>query len=338
MTRIEINGAQGEGGGQVLRSSLSLSIATGQPFVIRAIRAGRKKPGLLRQHLASVRAAARVGAARMEGDELGSQELLFEPTGVHHGEYRFAVGTAGSATLVLQTVLAPLLAVAGRSRVVVEGGTHNPWAPPYEYLVHCLFPALERMGGKVSARLERHGFFPAGGGRIDVEIEGAPLRPASFLDRGALLSRSARALVSNLPEKVALREVNVAKGRLGLSSHELEVVNVDSAGPGNALLLDWRFEHAREIVSGFGQKRVSAEKVAGAAVDEMHAFLASDAPLGPHLADQLMVPMALAGGGTLHTSALSSHASTNLDVLKAFFPALEVRLERRGSVVVFLTI
>jgi RNA 3'-terminal phosphate cyclase (ATP) len=146
LAMIDIDGSEGEGGGQVLRTSLSLSLVTGSPFRIEKIRAGRKKPGLLRQHLTAVQAAAQIGSAEVEGDELGSREIIFRPATVKPGRYTFSVGTAGSAGLVLQTVLPPLLLASGPSELTLEGGTHNPWAPPFDFLSRAFFPLLRRMG------------------------------------------------------------------------------------------------------------------------------------------------------------------------------------------------
>src|SRR5690242_7527890 len=193
---IIIDGSFGEGGGQILRTSLTLSLVTGKPLRIERIRAGRKSPGLLRQHLAAVNAAARVGYAEVEGASLGARELTFRPQTVAAGHYQFAVGTAGSATLVLQTVLPALLTADAPSTLVLEGGTHNPYAPPFDFLEKTFLPLLNRMGPRVEARLERHGFYPAGGGRFIVEITPAQqLGRFELDDRGAITGRRARALI-----------------------------------------------------------------------------------------------------------------------------------------------
>src|SRR5262245_60443308 len=169
-----IDGSQGEGGGQILRTALALSLVTGAPFRVEKIRAGRQKPGLLRQHLTAVTAAVEIGGAAVEGATLGSRELSFRPGSVRPGAYRFAVGTAGSAALVLQTVLPALLTATGPSTVVVEGGTHNPHAPPFDFLALAFLPLLARMGARAQATLDRPGFYPAGGGQLTVEITPAP--------------------------------------------------------------------------------------------------------------------------------------------------------------------
>jgi RNA 3'-terminal phosphate cyclase (ATP) len=170
---IEIDGSFGEGGGQILRSSLALAIVTGQPVRLSNIRAGRRKPGLMRQHLTAVNAAAAICGATVDGERIGATELTFTPGAVRAGEYQFSIGTAGSTTLVLQTVLLPLLTAGGPSRIVLEGGTHNPFAPPFDFLERAYLPLINRMGPNVRATLERPGFYPAGGGRIAIEIEPA---------------------------------------------------------------------------------------------------------------------------------------------------------------------
>ena len=213
---IEIDGGQGEGGGQVVRSSLTLSVATGRPVRVANVRAGRKKPGLLRQHLTAVRAAAAVGAAEVQGDALGSTALSFRPTGVVPGAFRFAVGTAGSATLVLQTVLPVLLTADRPSRLTLEGGTHNPFAPPFEFLDRAFLPPVNRMGPRVVATLEACGFFPAGGGRFTVEVTPAPrLTGLELLERGEPVGHNAVAVVANLDPRIADRELAVVAERLG---------------------------------------------------------------------------------------------------------------------------
>lgn len=319
---LTIDGASGEGGGQVLRSALALSVATGQPFRIQRIRAGRKKPGLARQHLTAVQAAARVGGARVDGAALGSQEILFEPTGLLPGEHRFSVGSAGSAGLVLQTILPALLLAKEPSHLVLEGGTHNQFAPPYDFLERCYVPQIGRLGARVALRLERPGFFPAGGGRFEATIE--PVRSARVLslqERGDIHRRRAVALVARLPRRVGEREIEVVRRELGWQEDELEVVEVrDSRGPGNVLLLELAHEHVTEIVTGFGRLGVRAEAVAGAAADAMQEYESSTAPVGLHLADQLLVPLVLLAGGTFRTPALSAHAATNIDVIHRFLP------------------
>jgi RNA 3'-terminal phosphate cyclase (ATP) len=314
MGLLRIDGAEGEGGGQVVRTALGLSLVTGREIRLVNIRAGRERPGLLRQHLTAVEAAARIGDARIEGARLGSAELDFAPRAVRAGEYSFDVGSAGSVTLVLQTVLPALLAAKAPSRVTLFGGTHNPLAPPFDYLARVFVPAIARMGARVSLELVRHGFFPAGGGEVRAEIHPSPLAPLHLLQRGRVLRRRAEAVVSNLPLSIAERELRA------VGWEDCAALPVESAGPGNAVMLHVESEHASELVTGFGAKGVPAERVAERALAEIERYLAADVPVGEHLADQLLVPMALAGGGSFRTLPLSSHATTNAELIERFLP------------------
>ncbi len=329
--RIEIDGSQGEGGGQILRSALTLSLVTGRPFRLHRIRARRVKPGLLRQHLTAVRAATTIGAAEVTGDELGSTELVFSPGNVTHGEYTFAVGSAGSVTLVLQTVLWPLLLAPGSSRLIFEGGTHNPMAPPFEFIAEVFLPLLRRMGAHVDAQLLRHGFYPAGGGSFVVTVEGGhALRPLELYERGQVLRRKARALLAHLPKSIGDRELRVVRNELGLERDEVRVVDVDSAGPGNALLVWVEAEHSTELFCAFGERRISAEQVASRVVSEVRAHLEAGAPVGPHLADQLLIPLALVGRGGYQSYALTQHTLTNMEILGRFLP-VRFTVEDQGN-------
>jgi len=331
--RIEIDGSQGEGGGQILRSALTLSLVTGRPFRLHRIRARRVKPGLLRQHLTAVRAATTIGAAEVTGDELGSTELVFTPGNVAHGEYTFAVGSAGSVTLVLQTVLWPLLLAPGSSRLIFEGGTHNPMAPPFEFIAEVFLPLLRRMGAHVDAQLLRHGFYPAGGGSFVVTVEGGhTLRPLELYERGQVLRRKARALLAHLPKSIGDRELRVVRNDLGLDREEIRVVDVDSVGPGNALLVWIESEHCTEVFAAFGERRISAEQVAARVVSEVKHYLGHDAPVGPHLADQLLIPLALVGRGSFRSHSLTEHTRTNMKILGRFLPVhFDVTPDARGS-------
>ncbi len=319
---IIIDGSRGEGGGQVLRTSLTLSLVTGQPFRIEKIRAERQKPGLRRQHLTAVTAAAEISCARVNGARLGSQLVEFYPRSVKADSYHFDIGTAGSCTLVLQTVLPPLLTAASPSKLLLEGGTHNPGAPPFNFLCHAFLPLIRRMGPRVSATLQRAGFYPAGGGRISVAIE-----PSSHLvrldlqERGAILERSAKAVVARLPRSIADRELAVVRETLKWPEACCEAVEEQSSpGPGNILVLGIVSEQVSEVFTGFGEKGVRAEWVAEAAVREAQRYLAAGVPVGPHLADQLLVPMALAGGGSFRTIAPTRHLLTNAEVIRRFLP------------------
>jgi len=314
-----IDGSFGEGGGQILRTSLALSLVTGVPFRIENIRAGRKKPGLRRQHLTAANAAAEIGQAEMNGAAIGSQQLTFGPKSITPGAYRFSVGTAGSCTLVLQTVLPALLTAFDESRLVLEGGTHNPHAPPFDFLTTAFLPIVNAMGARVVAKLKRPGFYPAGGGRVDVNVLPAEqLRPIELLERGEVSRCSVRAVVSNLPEKIAEREVRVVQKRLSLPDDCTSVAKLQSDGPGNAVMVEVESEHVTELFTGFGQRGVPAEAVARTVAKEAERYLEAGVPVGERLADQLLIPVALAGGGAFRTTALTDHTRTNIGVVKRF--------------------
>ena len=324
---LTLDGSIGEGGGQILRTALSLSLVTAQAFRMEKIRARRAKPGLQAQHLAAVHAAVTIGTAEVEGDSKGSQELCFRPHQVTPGDYAFAVGTAGSVTLVLQTILPALMTAGGPSSLVLEGGTHNPMAPPFEFLAKTFLPLLHRMGPKVRCKLDRHGFYPAGGGKMRVTIEPAPkLARIDLAERGSGMRLSATAVVSNLPRHVAERELKVLKRELNLESQALHLEEVKSHGPGNAAYVLVECATLTEVFTSFGELGVRAEAVAHQLAKDVGRYLESDAPVGEHLADQLLLPMALGGGGSFVTPPLSSHALTNIEVLKAFL-AVEVKVE-----------
>jgi len=316
---IVIDGSEGEGGGQIVPNACALSLVTGTPFRITNIRGGREKPGLMRQHVTAVEAACAVGGAECEGLAVGASEMTFRPGRIEAGEYHFAVGTAGSTGLVLQTILMPLVLADGPSRLVLEGGTHNMLAPPFDFIEKCFLPIINRMGPRIEVRLIRHGFYPRGAGRIEVEITPARLRPIECVDRGSLVSRSAVAVFAGLPFDIADREIVAAKAVLDWPDDAFEARELpEEQGPGNILLLEAAYEHATEIVSGFGKLGVSAESLARTAATRMAGYLASEAFAGPYLADQLLLPFALAGGGVFTTVKPSQHSLTATDIISRF--------------------
>ncbi len=316
---ITIEGAHGEGGGQILRASLALALATGRPFRAVNIRAGRAKPGLLRQHLTAVQAARAVSGAEVTGAELRSQALTFVPGPLRPGPYQFAIGSAGSTMLVLQALVPALLVGEGAWSIELEGGTHNPMAPSFEFFERALMPLLARMGGRLTATLDRPGFAPAGGGKVRVEAHGTGrLGRLELVARGAIRDRRVTALVSNLPRSIGERELAAACDRLGWDASCGRIAHPDGAGPGNTLSIAVEAEHVTEVFTGHGAQGRRAEAVALAVADECAAYLATDAPVGEHLADQLLVPMALGGGGVFRTMAPTGHTTTQIDLLRHF--------------------
>ncbi len=333
---IELDGSQGEGGGQILRTALALSLITGQPFCIDNIRARRPKPGLMRQHLACVKAAVAVGggagqalAVDKTGQQaaLGETSLTFTPGKITAGDFEFAVGSAGSCMLVLQTVLWPLLMAGSPSNLLLRGGTHNPMAPSLSFL-HLLAPVFSAQEPLLfEIELRRHGFYPAGGGEALVKVlpPADGITPPNFMQRGELVEMYAECLHAGLPKGVAERELAVLKAALGLTDNQLRNRGLRSnEGPGNALMVVLRYQHMTEVLTSYGDKNVSAEQVARNVLQQVRSYQASQAPVGEHLADQLMIPLALAGvhgrAGQYWATELTEHARTNAAVIEKFLP------------------
>jgi RNA 3'-terminal phosphate cyclase (ATP) len=296
---ITIDGSAGEGGGQILRSSLALSLVTEKPFCIENIRAKRQKPGLLRQHLTAVKAAADVSQAKVDGDSIGSTRLSFSPGRVKGGSYHWSIGTAGSATLVLQAVLPALIVADENSDLTLEGGTQNPYAPPFDFLAQAFLPVINRMGPEVISHLERSGFYPAGGGRFSVTINPVQkLLRADLMERGEIMERKAVATISHLHRHIAETEIGTLRTELpwGPECFRIEESN-DSRGPGNVVSCFVESRNITEVFTGLGKRGVPANRVASILGDEFRGYLSSGVPVGCYLADQLMVPMAVAGGG-----------------------------------------
>jgi RNA 3'-terminal phosphate cyclase (ATP) len=316
---IELDGARGEAGGQVLRSALALAVCTRQPFRISNIRVSRDMPGLLRQHLAAVNAAADISNADVTGAQLGSRELLFRPRSCHAGQYEFAVGASGSCSLILQTVLPPLLLADGPSRVRINGSTHIKNAPAFDCLQRAFTPILERMGAHIRLSLIGYGFHPQGGGGIQVDIEPSKLVPITLHERGARISQFAESYVAGLPVDVAQRELAAIGRHLHWNSEQLHVRSLPAnVGKGNAITITLAYQHVTEVFTAFGEAGVRAEAVALTIAQEAEHYLARSAPIGPYLADQLLLPFALCGKGSFVATTISEHFRSNLAVIEQF--------------------
>ncbi|MCK4776714.1 MAG: RNA 3'-terminal phosphate cyclase [Candidatus Krumholzibacteria bacterium] len=331
-TVIEIDGSYGEGGGQVLRTALALSALTGKGTRVTNIRAGRSKPGLAPQHLTCLLAFAEVCDAAVEGAKIGSTEIAFEPAvKARPGEYTFDVsdvskwGSAGSVTLITQALLAPLSLAAGPSRLTLKGGTHVPWSPPYDFVSDVYLPALSRMGIAAECRLVSWGFYPAGGGRISVDIEPTTsVAPLVIPERGELKGIHGRALACNLPSRVAMLMANRARNLLSEIDAPCQVVpeRVRGKGPGACLFLHVEYENVVVGFSALGERGKPSEKVAEEACRELIEHDENGAPITPRLADQLLLPAALASGRTeFQTSCVTAHLLTAAWVVRQFLPA-----------------
>ena len=327
MTMVEIDGSRGEGGGQILRTSLALSLITRRPLRMTRIRAGRPKPGLQRQHLACVQAAAQLSGAKVTA-EVGATTLDFAPGDAWASELEIDIGTAGSTTLVVQTILVPAIAAGRPLRARITGGTHNPFAPPFDFLDRVFLPHLRAMGADVTLTLEKHGMMPKGGGAIVVEVRPSTLRSIEILEAGGAVKSRAIAIVAGLPRHVAERELTVAREEM--PSPECAIVEL-AHGPHNVFMAEVELASgARELVTTHGEKGYPAEDVAADAIDELEEFVALGVPVGEHLADQLLLPMAVAGGGRYRTGPLTLHATTNIATIGAF---LDVPIRVEGDLV-----
>jgi RNA 3'-terminal phosphate cyclase (ATP) len=337
---VVIDGSYGEGGGQILRTSLALAVLAGQPVRIERIRAGRRQSGLRPQHLTAVRAAAAICGGELHGDVLGSQTVTLVPGGaVHPGEYVFDVtevaesGSAGSVGLVMQTVLLPLALTDGPSHLTVRGGTHVAWAPSASYVKHVFLPTLARMGVRAEVDLDQWGFYPVGGGAVDVVIRGRGglLRPINVTERGEVERVWGIAAVTNLPSHIPQRMANRAQNVLaeqGLRA-KVEARRLRGAGPGAGIFLFVEYEHAVAGFTAYGRKGLPAEQVAEAACKDLLQHHQSGAPVDPHLGDQLVLPMALAEGESrLVTSEVTQHLLTNVWAVRQF---LDCRVSVKGQ-------
>ena len=314
-----IDGSQGEGGGQILRSTLALSMCTGTPVRIENIRAGRRKTGLLRQHLACVRASKEITNAKVIGDELGSSIVEFRPGVIKAATYDFAIGSAGSTSLLFQTVLPALLMADAESVVSFSGGTHNDLAPSFDFIKHCFIPALASINLDIKAELNAYGFMPNGGGKWTATIQ--PIKGMTALDMmsiGKIQSRQAVVTQSGVSRSVAERELGRIKKKLQWADGDLRINQVDSIGPGNVVSLRVSDGHINEVIDVVGAKQLTAERVAGRAIASMKRYLKSGAAVGEYLCDQLLLPLALGNGGRFTTVEPSLHTKTNIDVIKEF--------------------
>jgi len=323
---VLIDGSHGEGGGQVLRTSLALSALTGKPLEIINVRANRSKPGLRPQHMQAVSAAAAVCGAELTGNAIGSTSVSFVPGELRAGSYRFDIGTAGSTSLVLQTIYLPLLLAAkGQSSVTVTGGTHVPFAPCFHYLDQQWRGYLERIGLHVRLELGGAGYYPKGGGRVTATFQptGRPLG-LQVQDRGRLLRIAGISSVSNLPMSIAERQKQRALRRLSTRGCQvdIELAELPGIGKGTMLLLVVQFERSQACYCGLGARGKPAEAVADEAVDRVLRLLDGAGQVDEHLADQIVLPLAVADGpSSFVTPEITAHLLTNIDVIRAFLPA-----------------
>jgi RNA 3'-terminal phosphate cyclase (ATP) len=334
---VWLDGSRGEGGGQTLRTALTLSLLTGRPFRMVKIRANREKPGLRPQHKTAVEAAAELGRAEVTGAAIGARELTFAPGPYEPRDLTIDIGTAGSTGLVLQTLHLPMaLRAQEPARLVLTGGTFNPKAPAYSFLQATWCPYVAAFGMPTALTMPAAGFYPRGGGRLEAWIEPATPRSWAGTDRGSLQRLHGIAGVANLRDDIPQRMRDRAIQRLkahGLAA-DIEVVRWPSMGQGAAISLT--AEHDRIIPAtfvGLGARGKSSEAVADEAVDQLLAFEACDhAAVDPHSADQIVLPLALAKGRSEFTvSEVTEHLRTNVDTIRAFLDRTILIEEAQGE-------
>lgn len=316
---ISIDGSTGEGGGQIFRSAIGLSSLMQTPVRIFNIRGKRRKDGLLRQHLTALRAMKTITNATVEGDALRSTEVVFSPNKIKGGDYTFEIGTAGSTSLVLQTILWPLFYAEEESRVEITGGTHNPMSPPFEFLKDSFFPSIKELGFEAEIEIQRYGFAPVGGGKIVAQI--TPVKkvtPSNFTNTLDPQHLVLSILGHGLPKHVAANEKEIFEEHLVDYPTEIRIRNVDSQGSGNVVMALVPNTPFPFVAVRFGQRGSAAAKVAMNLVKDIKLQIASGMPVGPHLADQLIIPFALAKGGTFETSAITPHTMTQIKMVKLF--------------------
>jgi RNA 3'-terminal phosphate cyclase (ATP) len=328
-----IDGSYGEGGGQILRTSLSLATITGRPLKLVNIRGKRKKPGLRPQHLTGVQACAAVSGAKVAGAKLGKQELTFRPEKISAGSYRFHIPTAGAATLVLQAILPPLWKAKAASSLVVGGGTHVPWSPPFNYLAEVFLPILERLGFKGEIHISRWGWYPKGGGEIKTSLRSCKPSGPIVLDRPFTLKRvTGISASSRLPEHIRARQRRQLLRRFEKAGIEAEIglMDVPALNPGSLVFL---CAQGKESVAGFsslGVRGKRAERVADEAANSLFLFLDSEAALDHYLADQILIYLTITPGEhRFTTSKITQHLLTNTWVIEKFLP---VRFEVDGGI------
>lgn len=323
---LDIDGSHGEGGGQLLRTAVALAALTGTPIRFHSIRVKRDNPGLAPQHLAAVRAVAALCDARVEGLALRSREIVFEPHEPRGGEFRFDVGTAGSVTLVLQALLPIMTTAKTGTRIEVAGGTDVRGAPPVDYLSEVLLPLLARMGVDARLATRRRGYYPRGGGEIEVCVNPGRIRPLRLLNPGRTLQIGGRVHVANLPVQIAERMGAAACGQLKSCDVPVHCETVclgsgEALGRGGAVVMWAQCEYTVLGAGRVAERGVRAEALGAAAGAELSADLAARATVDVHAADQILIYAALAGGESSFTAReVTSHAQTAMWLIEQFLP------------------
>lgn len=329
---IEIDGSLGEGGGQILRTALSLSTICQKPFRMVNVRKWRKKPGLMPQHLLCVQALKAICGAEVRGHCKGSEEVVFRPGPVQGGDYDFRIATAGSTSLLLQAILPPLVMARRPLTITLSGGTHVPFSPPYDFISEVFLPVLRQIGVSVECRIARYGFYPKGGGKIEIFLEAAAeMRPLDLTNRGEVREIRGISGVANLPDHIGKRQRDSVIEALGSRGYgaQMEILTLPAVCQGTFVFLSAETGGGRAGFSALGERGKRAEAVGREAAGYFLDYAASGACLDPHLADQILLYLALAKGKSrLTTSKITNHLVTNLEVIKRF---IKVEAEVQGS-------
>ncbi len=341
MNKIVIDGSVGEGGGQIFRTSLTLSLLTKKPLRIHNIRSKRSSPGLKQQHLTALKAAAEISNAQVEGDFPGSQEVLFVPGEIKPGKYSFKIPTAGSTALVMQTIFMPLSVASRTSHVSINGGTHVPWSPPYHYLEWQWLPWMERIGYPGKVELHQCGYYPAGGGRLSCAISPAEsIKPVQVTGRGKLIQIRGISAASNLPKDIPNRQRLRFVSRLG-SSYPLNDIRsavLSGQGKGTFLTVLLEFEKTTACFSSLGEKAKRAEKVADELVKKVEEYMSGPGCVDAYLPDQLLIPLSFAHGqSSIQTPKITLHLMTNAEIIQQFLPvrfSIEGDMGKPGKVII----
>jgi RNA 3'-terminal phosphate cyclase (ATP) len=338
---LEIDGSSGEGGGQVLRTSLSLSCLLNKPFRIFNIRIKRKKPGLMPQHLMGIRALKLISDARVEGDSVGSTELLFEPHEVKAGEYFFDIGTAGSTSLLFQAILPPLILLKNKSTLSLKGGTHVPLSPPFHYISEVFIPMLKKIGINARSTIESYGFYPKGGGKVKIEVmPSAEIKGMNFLKRGKIKKLKGLSGVGNLPISIAERQREAALRVIASEGLEAEIdtLSVPTPGQGTFIFLEVETDNCLAGFSSLGERGKRAEVVGNEVAQKFLNYYSTEACLDHNMADQIVLYLAIAQEeSSFTTSEISNHLLTNLWVIEKFLNAryvVEGEIGRPGKIII----
>ncbi len=320
MKPIELDGSYGEGGGQILRTALSLACVTGHALTLFNIRTGRKKAGLMPQHITSIHATSEISRAEIKGAEPGSTELIFVPGKTMPGNYIFDIKTAGSCTLVFQTLLPPLMFGEKPSTITIKGGTHVPFSPSYHYLTEVLFPMLRKVDVSVDSTIYKYGFYPKGGGEVSFTVHPvSQVKVLNVSERGKLTALHGYSAVSGLPVQIARRQKNAMEQKVKSFSSDMHIMDVLSPGKGTFTFLAAQYENTIAGFSSIGKRGKPAETVGAETAEAFLDFHRTSAAFDPHLADQIVLYLSLSrDDSSFTTSCITEHLLTNLWVIKQF--------------------